>query len=383
MRLLFLGLLLLIYSTAFAGTIHPGADQLDSYLPLLKNKRVALFANATSRIGKRHLVDVLIKNKIQVVKIFSPEHGFRCNKDEKVKSYVDKKTGLPIISLYGKKLKPTAEDLADIDIIVFDIQDVGVRFYTYISSLQKLMEAALVNNKPIIILDRPNPNGFYVDGPVLDPKHKSFTGMQPIPIVYGMTMGEYAKMLVGEEWLDVTPKTNAKNLKLTVIPCKNYTHQSLYVPPVNPSPNLPSIQSIYWYPIIGILESTPLSVGRGTSKPFQYFGHPLYRTHFTFTPRAKPWLKDPPFKDRLCHGWNLSGSPAHILKKIDHKLQIKYLIMAYRMFPDKKKFFQGSLQTNALLQQITQGLSESEIRKSWEPQLSEFKKIRQKYLIYP
>jgi len=251
-------LLLFFYSTAFAvAPIQPGAEQFDLYLPLLKNKRVGLFANHSSLVHGVPLVDELIKHHIHVVKLFAPEHGFRGDVDEKVNDSVDNKTGLPIISLYGKKLAPTADDLRDVDILVFDIQDVGVRFYTYISSLQKLMEAAVKNNKPLIILDRPNPNGFYVDGPVLERKYQSFTGMQPIPVVYGMTMGEYARMLVGEQWLHTVPKEKAQQLKLTVISCKNYTHKSLYVPPVKPSPNLPNIQSIYLYhlhPIQGEIE---------------------------------------------------------------------------------------------------------------------------------
>jgi uncharacterized protein YbbC (DUF1343 family) len=230
---------LFLFSTlSFAApkTIEPGATQTKLYLPMLKGKRVAVFANQTSLIGKKHLVDVLLAHGVDVTKIFVPEHGFRGDADagDHIKNTIDRTTGIPIVSLYGRKLKPTAEDLRDVDVLIFDIQDVGVRFYTYISSLQKLMEAAVDNDKPLIVLDRPNPNGFYVDGPVLDTKYKSFTGMQPIPIVYGMTEGEYAKMLVGEEWLDVTPKSKAHDLRLTVIPCVHYTHKSLYEPPVRP-----------------------------------------------------------------------------------------------------------------------------------------------------
>lgn len=365
--------------------IQPGATQINSYLPLLEGKRVGVFANHTSFIGETHLVDELIKNNIQVVKIFAPEHGFRGNQDNKVKDAIDAKTGIPIISLYGKKLKPTPDDLKDVDVLLFDIQDVGVRFYTYISSLQKLMEAAVINDKPLIILDRPNPNGFYVDGPVMDLKYKSFTGMQPIPVVYGMTMGEYAKMLVGEEWLAVTPKSKAKDLKLTVIPNINYTHKSLYEPPIKPSPNLPNIQSIYWYPSIGLMEATSMSVGRGTDRPFQVFGHPSIRTKFTFVPTLKIAGEWPAYKNKICHGWNLVASKKVTLREIDHQLQIKYVIMAYHYFPNKAHFFRGfaaAAGNDTLEKQIKAGVSEAEIRKSWEPQLNAFKEIRRKYLLY-
>src|SRR6476620_7634068 len=227
-----------------------GAERLSVYLPLLKGKTVGIFANQTSMVGNTHLVDTLKKSGVSIKVIFGPEHGFRGTADagEKVGNYIDKETGIPVVSLYGSKRSPSAEDVKDVDILIFDIQDVGVRFYTFISSLEEFMNAAFEYGKPLLILDRPNPNGFYVDGPVLDRKYQSFTGMQPIPVVYGMTMGEYARMLIGEEWLHVTPKENAKNLKLTVIPCAHYTHKSLYIPPVKPSPNLPTIQSIYLYP---------------------------------------------------------------------------------------------------------------------------------------
>jgi uncharacterized protein YbbC (DUF1343 family) len=252
--------------------------------------------------------------------------------------------------------------------------------------LQKVMEAAIENNKPLIVLDRPNPNGFYVDGPVLDAKNKSFTGMQPIPIVYGMTIGEYAKMLVGEQWLQVTPKTAANKLQLTIVTCRNYTHKSLYVPPIPPSPNLPDIQSIYWYPSIGMMESTILSVGRGTPKPFQMFGHPDLHTNFGFKPTPRPEATEPPYANKECYGWDLRGNPRLTLKRIDNHLQIKYMILAYQQFPDKDKFFgHGVIQTagkNTLPQQLAANMSEATIRQSWEPKLSEFKQIRKKYLLY-
>jgi len=364
--------------------IQPGAEQLPRYLPLLKNKRVAVFVNHTSYIGRTHLITTLLKQHIHISKIFTPEHGIYGNDEGTILNSTDPKTGLPIISLYGKKFKPSAEDLYDIDIIVFDIQDVGVRFYTYISSLQKLMEAAAENNKPLIILDRPNPNGFYIDGPVLEPQYRSFTGMQPIPVVYGMTLGEYARMLVGEQWLKIKPKSLP--LQLTVIPCAHYTHKSRYIPPIKPSPNLPSIQSIYWYPSIGLMEATALSVGRGTATPFQVFGHPRLRTAFTFTPQATVASKSPLFKNKLCHGWNLAGTPEKTLKQINGQLRIQYLIRAYQLFPDKKHFFAGfsaSAGNTSLEKQIKAGMSEQQIRQTWQPQLNKFKKIRKKYLLYP
>ncbi len=366
--------------------IQPGAERFDLYLPLLKNKRVALFANHTSLAHGVPLIDQLIKQHVHVVKLFAPEHGFRGDVDEKIHDSVDSKTGLPIISLYGKKFAPTPDDLRDVDILIFDIQDVGVRFYTYISSLQKFMEAAIKNNKPLILLDRPNPNGFYVDGPVLNRKYQSFTGMQPIPIVYGMTMGEYAQMLVGEQWLRVVPKESAKQLRLTVIPCKNYTHKSLYVPPVKPSPNLPNIQSIYLYPALGMLEGTVMSVGRGTDWPFQVYGHPGLHTPFHFTPTPRHGAEWPELNKKLCYGWNLVGSQQAVLGTVNKKLQIKYLLTAYHAFPNKKHFFAGfnSVSGNdELAKQIQSGVSEKQIRLSWQPQLIEFKKIRRKYLLYP
>ena len=384
-----LSLILLLFSTitlAATETITPGAEQTSAYLPLLKGKKVAVFGNNTSRVGNKMLVDVLLKNHVHVTKIFAPEHGFRGKADAgaHIHDTVDDRTGLPIVSLYGEKLAPTPEDLKNVDVIVFDIQDVGVRFYTYISSLQKIMEAAVRNNKEVIILDRPNPNGFYVDGPVLDTKYKSFTGLQPVPVVYGMTIGEYAKMLVGQEWLDVEPKSAAKTLALTVIPVLNYTHKSLYVPPIPPSPNLPDIQSIYLYPSIGLLEATVMSVGRGTNKPFQMFGHPLIHSNFGFKPVSKPGEKYPLYENEICYGWDLRGSPGTTLKRIAGKLQIHYAMLAYQRFPDKEKFFGHTSHgvKNNFPSQFAANMSEGEIRKSWEPKLSEFKAIRKQYLLY-
>jgi uncharacterized protein YbbC (DUF1343 family) len=385
LRIFFFFFLILFSSIIYCAEppVRPGAERLEAYLDKLKGKRVAVFANHSSLVGKTPLVDELLQHKIQVVKIFAPEHGFRTDEDKRIQDSVDTKTGLPIVSLYGKKLTPTKADLQDVDILVFDIQDVGVRFYTYISSLQKLMEAAANFHKPLIILDRPNPNGFYVDGPVLEPKFKSFTGMQQIPVVYGMTIGEYAQMLVGEHWLKLMPEAN--ELNLTVIRCAHYSHKKLYDLPVKPSPNLPNMQSVYLYPSIGLLEGTRLSVGRGTEKPFQVFGHPALSNKFTFIPISRLSAESPVYKNQICHGWNLVQSKKITLKKIDRKLQIAYLIAAYREFPDKKHFFAGfsyAAGTDKLEEQIKAGMNEKEIRKSWQPQLVEFKKIRKKYLLY-
>jgi len=391
--------------------INTGAERMDVYLPLLKGKRVGIFANQTSVVQSVNLVDTLVKRGIAVKVIFGPEHGFRGTADagEKVGNYIDEKTGIQVVSLYGSKRRPSAEDLKEVDVLLFDIQDVGTRFYTYISSLQEYMEAAIENNKPLMVLDRPNPNGFYVDGPVLDPKFKSFVGMQPIPIVYGMTMAEYAMMLLRERWLTKNPKFDFVNIdgtpdkriplesqvppqqfSLTIIKCANYTHKSKYVLPVKPSPNLPDIQSIYWYPSTCWFEGTILSEGRGTPKPFQLFGHPsLPKDLISFTPHSVPGATNPKLKDQLCYGWDLSGTPEEVLKKTAGKIQLKYILEAWRLFPQKDSFFLKNgasfnrlAGNDVLIKQIKQGLSEDAIRKSWEPALSNFKKIRKKYLLY-
>ncbi|MBA2249293.1 MAG: DUF1343 domain-containing protein [Chitinophagaceae bacterium] len=399
----FAAMVILSFSTAFAQTrIIPGAERMEVYVPLLKGKAVAVFANQTSMVGNTQLVDTLVKSGVNVVKIFGPEHGFRGEADagEKVANYTDKKTGIQVISLFGDHNKPTVEDLRGVDVMLFDIQDVGVRFYTYISSLEFYMDAACENSKPLLILDRPNPNGFYVDGPVLDTNFRSFVGRQPVPIVYGLTIGEYAMMIAGEKWL--TKKANDKYtyyqhaensvdtpFHFLIIKCKNYDHNSKYVLPVKPSPNLPEIQSIYWYASTCFFESTVLSEGRGTAKPFQYFGHPaLPKNLFRFTPRSTEGAKDPKLKDQLCYGWNVSGSPAQVLKSIGNKVQLKWLIQAFTLFPDKDKFFLNPKSLNRLagndklVQQIKAGTSEEDIRKSWEPALSHYKEIRKKYLLY-
>jgi uncharacterized protein YbbC (DUF1343 family) len=392
---------------------------MDEYLPLLQGQSVAVFANPTSVIADRHLVDTLLKRGIRIKKIFSPEHGFRGEADAGaiVGNLTDSATGIPVISLYGGKLKPTPGDLADVDVLLYDIQDVGVRFYTYISSMQKFLESAIQNNRPLIILDRPNPNGFYVDGPVLDSKFRSFVGMQPVPVVYGMTIGEYARMLVGEQWLDpsVANQLNTiheinqsadridslmravhkkplnvrlNDFRLIVIPCRNYSHRNKYILPVKPSPNLPNMQAVYLYPSLCLFEGTAISVGRGTSKPFQQFGSPSFPVEaYSFTPESTPGARKPPLMGRICNGFDLGQ--INVSKETGNHWSLKWIIRAYSLFPDKTHFFTGNgsnfdrLAGTAILEeQIREGLTEEEIRKSWEPALSNFKKTRKKYLLY-
>lgn len=411
--------------------IIPGAERLDQYLPFLEGKRVGIFANQTSLVGETHLVDTLQKLGIKIVAIFGPEHGFRGTADagEKVGNYVDEKTGIPVISLYGPKRRPSAEDLREIDVLVFDIQDVGVRFYTFISSLEEYIQAAIEAKKPLLLLDRPNPNGHYVDGPVLETAYRSFVGMQPVPIVYGMTMGEYARMLLGEGWIKPATETQAAEtllpvsasmeqglsatpgfstdamdpgewrenaFHLRVIRCDKYDHRSLYTLPVKPSPNLPNIQSIYLYPSTCLFEGTVLSEGRGTDKPFQVFGHPLLpKNLYAFTPQPNPGAKSSKHYGKVCYGWDLSGTPEDVLKLVDNRVQLKWLLEAYRLFPNKDSFFlapkSGKMEQsfitklagyNAFWQQVRAGKSEEEIRKSWEPGLNRFRMIRKKYLLY-
>ncbi len=379
-----------------------GADRMQVYLPLLRNKAVAVFANQTSMVKNTHLVDTLIKSGINVVKVFGPEHGFRGDADagEKVNDARDVKTGLPVISLYGNHKKPTPDDFKDVDVLVFDIQDVGVRFYTYISSLQYYLEAALENHKPLMILDRPNPNGFYVDGPVLDTNFRSFVGMQAVPIVYGMTVGEYALFLAGENLLSVKANAiNAYNLTteptadtpfhVTVIKCKNYDHKTKYVLPVMPSPNLKEMQAIYLYPSTCFFEGTVMSEGRGTDKPFQVFGHPtLPKNLYSFTPKPNAGAKSSKCFYQECYGWNVSGTNEEVLKNLNSRIQLKYFIDAYKLFPGKDSFFLKTNYINKLagnaifMQQIKNGVSEDEIRKSWQPGLTTFKEKRKKYLLY-
>ena len=379
--------LLVILSTQPPVNAQPltGAEQLNEYLPLLQDKRVAILTNNTALVNGSNVVDTLVKRGVHIVRIFSPEHGFRGDADagETVGNQVDPKTGIPIVSLYGSKRKPSAADLSDVDVMLYDIQDVGVRFYTYPASLQRYMEAAIENHRPLIILDRPDPNGQYVDGPVLDTAFRSFVGMQPIPVVYGMTIGEYARMLLGEGWVRSDPE-----FQLTVIQCKRYTHHSSYTLPVKPSPNLPNMQSVYLYPSLCLFEGTAISLGRGTDKAFQQFGAPsLPNNLYPFTPRSVPGATNPPLLGQVCYGYDLSG--IDVARETGDKMSLKWLLLAYRLFPDKDHFFNGNgsqfdrlAGSSVLRQQIHDGLSEDAIRKSWEPALQQFKTIRKKYLLY-
>lgn len=375
--------------------ILPGAFQTATYLPLLKNKRVGLFTNQTATVGQTHLIDTLLKCGITIQKVFTPEHGLRGTADagEKVNDELDSKTGIKIVSLYGKKNAPTAEDLVDIDVLLFDVQDVGTRFYTYINSLQYYMEAAMANNKPLIVLDRPNPNGHYVDGPILEAPFISGVGKQPVPIVYGMTMGEYALMLRGEKWMkmDSTKSIQNTNWSLTIIRNKNYDHKSMYILPVAPSPNLPDMSSILWYPTTCLIEGTVMSEGRGTAHAFAYIGHPNLKDRtFSFIPNPRTGAMSSKLYGQKCYGWDLTK-----ITPPKDKINLGLILEMYKSFEQKDSFFLepkikeptayffNKLAGNAsLMQQIKEGASEAAIRKTWEPGLIAFKKIREKYLLY-
>jgi len=366
-------------------TIIPAAERTATYVPYLKGKKVGLIVNQTSRIGDQHLVDTLLKLGTNIVKVYAPEHGFRGEADagEKISNTIDKNTNLPILSLYGSRKKPSKEDLAGVDLLVFDIQDVGARFYTYISTLHYVMEAAAEQNIPLILLDRPNPNGYFIDGPVLDPKFKSFVGMHPVPTIYGMTIGEYAQMINGELWLDKGVQCN-----LTVIPCNNYKHDSYYELPVKPSPNLPDMRSILLYPSTCFFEGTTLSLGRGTPSPFQWIGHPKLKADFRFTPISTPGAKDPPQRDQLCYGTDLSMRTLGSIMK-PQQIELSLLIRYHKELTaiDEKYFLDNNFidklaGTDQLRLQINEGKTESQIRKTWEEGLADFRIIRKKYLIY-
>ncbi len=361
--------------------VYVGAEQTAQYLPLLKDKKVGIIGNQSSLIGKTHLVDSLLSLKVDVIKVFSPEHGFRGDADagEHVSSEKDQKTGLPIVSLYGNNKKPTQAQLKGLDVVVFDIQDVGVRFYTYISTLHYVMEACAEANIPMIVLDRPNPNAHYVDGPILDPKFTSFVGMHPVPIVYGMTIGEYGKMINGEKWLE-------KNLNcdLTVIPCQNYTHDTPYSLPVPPSPNLRSDVSIQLYPSLCILEATTVSVGRGTDGPFEIYGHPDFpKTNFEFTPKPGPGSKDPKYDGKKCNGYNLNDSSHARATQLDLSFLVNSSqLLKGKTFVDRPDMFKLLSGNDVLIEQLKDGKSEEAIRASWQDGLTEFIAIRVKYLVY-
>lgn len=359
-----------------------GIDKTEEYLPLIIDKNIAIVSNHTSQFIKEsksiHLVDSLLKLNVQIKKVFAPEHGFRGNLDagEKIINSIDEKTGIPIVSLYGKKRKPSFEDLDEIDVIIFDIQDVGARFYTYLSTMHYVMESCAENNIELIVLDRPNPNGHYIDGPIMTKESMSFVGLHPVPIVYGMTIGEYAKMINGEKWL-----RNNLNCKLKVIKITNYDRNKKYKLTFKPSPNLPNQQSINLYPSLCFFEQTPVSVGRGTEKQFQVIGTPYWENFkFNFTPKSMPGAKYPKHENLTCYGLNLENE--EYLSKID----LKWLILAYKNEKNKDNFFKSGfhrLAGNKLLEeQIKKGLSAKEIRKTWKNGLDNFKLIREKYLIY-
>jgi uncharacterized protein YbbC (DUF1343 family) len=356
-----------------------GAQQLDRLLPMLGTARVGIVVNHTSLVGATHLADTLQKRGVKLIKILAPEHGFRGTADagEIIKDGTDSRTGLPVVSLYGDNKKPTPAQLSDLDVVIFDIQDVGVRFYTYISTLHYVMEACAENNKKVIVLDRPNPNGDYVDGPVMEKEYMSFVGMHPIPIVHGLTIGELAQMINGEGWLGENKKCT-----LEIIPVKNWKHHDPYSLPVKPSPNLPNDQAVRLYPSTCLFEGTVLSLGRGTQMPFQVIGHPgLKDMPFQFTPVSIDGMsKNPPLENQVCYGLDLRKVP------VKPQLDLSYLINIYAAFPEKDKFFNAYFEklagTAKLREQIRQGLTEEQIRESWKSDLEKFKEARRKYLLY-
>jgi uncharacterized protein YbbC (DUF1343 family) len=358
--------------------IRVGAERIEQYIGLLKNKRVAMVVNQTSMVGNAHLVDTLLSLGVKIQKIFAPEHGFRGLADagEKIDNSIDAKTKLPLVSLYGKNKKPSQEQLADIDIVLFDIQDVGARFYTYISTMHYVMEACAENQKTCLILDRPNPNGHYVDGMILETKHQSFVGMHPIPVVHGLTVAELAKMIVGEKWIQ-------QNIDLQFVTCENYTHNTSYSLPVRPSPNLPNDRAIALYPSLCFFEGTVVSVGRGTDSPFQIIGAPEYQDFaFSFTPQPSVGSKNPMYNGIKCFGKDLRENVFY-----EHPFFLTELITFYQKYPKKEAFFNDFFTklagTEKLRQQIESGMSENEIRLSWQEDLKKYKMMRKKYLLYP
>ncbi len=361
-----------------------GAERTGEYLDLIKDKRVGIVGNQSSMIRNTHVVDSLLALGVNIQKVFSPEHGFRGKADagEHVKSQKDEKTGLPIVSLYGSNKKPSNDQVKDIDVMIFDIQDVGVRFYTYISTLHYVMESCAENGISLIILDRPNPNGHYVDGPVLDKNYKSFIGMHEVPIVHGMTIGEYGKMINGEGWLD-----GELTCDLNVISCENYDHDKPYSLPVAPSPNLRSDLAIQLYPSLCLLEATTVSIGRGTDHPFEQYGHPDFpETGYSFTPQSGPGSKNPKLKSVTCNGYFLDDSIYYRMNSLD----LSFVINSYQLLTDKKsefllrpKSFNLLAGNSDLIKQLGFGLTEEEIKKTWESELSAYKEMRKKYLLYP
>jgi uncharacterized protein YbbC (DUF1343 family) len=364
---------------AATGKVVVGADQLDVLIPKLTGRNVALVVNHTSLVGDTHITDTLLASGIAVKKVFAPEHGFRgaAADGEKIADGTDARTGLPIVSLYGSNRKPTPAQLADVDVVIFDIQDVGTRFYTYISTMHYVMEACAEQGKKMIILDRPNPNGNYIDGPMRTPELKSFVGMHPIPIVHGLTVGELAGMINGEGWLE-----NGAKCDVEIIPVKNWKHADFYSLPVKPSPNLPNDQAVKLYPSLCLFEGTVISVGRGTQTPFLIIGNPEFKDlPFSFTPRPIAGMSNhPPHDGEVCYGLDLSNVD------VQPRLDLSYLLDFYQRYSDKEKFFTGSFDrlagTPELREQIRKGLTEEQIRGSWQKGLEAYSKMRNKYLLY-
>ena len=378
-RVIYTSILVFCFNGLVNAQIITGAEQTEKYLPKLIGKNIALVVNPTSIIDDSHLVDSLLSLNISITTIFAPEHGFRGNEDAgaHVANGKDNKTGLPIISLYGSNKKPSKEQLEGVDIVVFDIQDVGARFYTYISTMHYVMEACAENNIKLLILDRPNPNGMYVDGPVRKDGFESFVGKHPIPVLHGLTIGELSMMINGEKWLEGDLLCDVE-----IVKCKKYEHSMQYKLPVKPSPNLPNSKSIALYPSLCFFEGTNVSVGRGTYFPFQVYGHPNWGAPFNFTPKSLEGATDPPYKSEVCKGFDLRNTKPN-------GFTLSYLITAYNLSPEKSKFFSSVSFFNrlagndVLIQQIKNGLSEQEIRESWEPELSSYKELRKAYLLYP
>ena len=367
---------LLLFSCQKEKKLKLGAERTESYLVLLKEKKVAVVGNQTSMLGATNLVDSLLNLGIDVVKVFSPEHGFRGKADAgaKIENGIDSKSGLPIISLYGENKKPYSKQLEGIDILLFDIQDVGARFYTYISTLHYVMEAAAESNIKVIVLDRPNPNGHYIDGPIREDGFESFVGMHPVPIVHGMTIGEYAKMINGEDWI-------SKRCDVTVIEMENYTHDMSYDLPIKPSPNLPNARSINLYPSLCLFEGTTVSIGRGTDYPFQHFGAPYLESNYSFTPKSGEGSRSPKHENIKCFGTDLRFQ-GNFLTAIN----LNWLIKSYNNCSNKEKFFNNFFDklvgTDKLRLQIISGKTTKDIKESWKEDLSKFKEVREKYLLY-
>ena len=370
-------ILIFLYSFGInAQELVLGADRIEQIISLTNEKSIAIVGNQTSMVNKTHLVDTLLSLNQNIITVFSPEHGFRGTADAgvKIENEIDIKTGIPIISLYGENKKPKKKDLEDVDIIVFDIQDVGARFYTYISTLHYVLEIASEENIEVIVLDRPNPNGHYIDGPVLEKEYKSFVGMHPIPIVHGMTIGEYAKMIIGEKWIE-------KKSNLTIIEMLNYDRNKIYELPIKPSPNLPNKKAVNLYPSLCLFEGTMISIGRGTEKPFQHFGSPkLNLYNYSFVPKSGPGSKYPKHENKTCYGKELTNTP------VLNSINLDWLLETYNQSQNKEEFFISFFDklagTDKLRKQIISGKSSRQIKKSWKAELKEFKKIRNKYLLY-